>query len=160
MTPAILGNFTASAASISSAVEDGVGAPAGAPPHPASPTVQAPLRMATVVWRVARGSMLEVALVSPERDSPPGNCLNGASVVIRTNAVGLLPTMPGEATAALEPDAGSGEIAFRIDLGEASGVASLRLVTMAGGRPPVVVTDLPERLGLRGGTYVVERVEA
>ena len=69
-------------------------------------------------------------------------------------------TTASEATAALEPDAGSGEIAFRIDLGEASGVASLRLVTMAGGRPPVVVTDLPERLGLRGGTYVVERVEA
>ncbi|MFM1823356.1 MAG: hypothetical protein RI967_1622 [Planctomycetota bacterium] len=149
MTPAILGNFVASGFAASGS--------AGSAPSPSGEPV-AP-RTATVVWRVARHSMLEVTLAVLDGESSPDADRCAVSVVIRTNAAGVLATTPARVAASLEPDSGTGETAFRVDLGAELGMASLRLVSIAPGRTPIVVTDLPERLGLRGGTYVVDRIE-
>jgi hypothetical protein len=103
--------------------------------------------------------MLEVTLAVLDGESSPDADRCAVSVVIRTNAAGVLATTPARVAASLEPDSGTGETAFRVDLGAELGMASLRLVSIAPGRTPIVVTDLPERLGLRGGTYVVDRIE-
>lgn len=131
---------------------------------PADQAVAAPVpssvpRTATVAWRVGRGSMLEVALGWSDCriEAEPG--VVAATVLIRSNAAELTAPRDAQATAEIESLGAAGEVGFRIDLGGDRGLAILRLVAV-GRERPVVVTDLPERLGLRGGTYTIERVEA
>jgi hypothetical protein len=123
-----------------------------------SPATVASLRDAPcsdllVRWRLGRGGVLVVRVATSEPSAAPcaAVCMT-ARVEIEAHGVrGIGPC--GAFEAAVEPC--GDEVSVRIDLGDA-GIAAMRLVTRAETGDVVVVTDLPERLGLRGGTYVLE----
>ena len=112
----------------------------------------APSREAVLVWRVGRSGSLRLAL-SPSNDGRELDAelrfesRTGGSTVVSMQ-------LCGSAHASLIGD--EHHLALRFERGDEPVVAEIGLIRRDGCPDVLVLTDLPARLGLRGGTYLLD----
>lgn len=117
-------------------------------------------RVAVLVWRVGRSGLLQLAL----HPSDDGRVFEAELRLETRSARSASVSMQlcGSAQASVTGD--EYHLALRLERGDEPVVAEIALVRRGGcpdardtdARGTIVLTDLPARLGLRGGTYLLD----